>query len=67
MSELTLETVDRDEALLEAVAELYGTTRAGFLRKDGMNLGPLRSARETRAGWQCRSCRGGPDGDRSRV
>jgi hypothetical protein len=33
MSELTLETVDRDEALLEAVAELYGTTRAGFLRK----------------------------------
>ena len=32
MSELTLETVDRDEALLEVVAELYGTTRAGFLR-----------------------------------
>ena len=24
--------MDRDEALLEAVAELYGTTRAGFLR-----------------------------------
>lgn len=32
MSELTLETVDRDEALLEVVAELYGTTRASFLR-----------------------------------
>ena len=32
MSELTLETVDCDEALLEVVAELYGTTRAGFLR-----------------------------------
>ena len=33
MTDLTLETVDRDEALLEAVAELYGTTRAGFLSK----------------------------------
>ena len=32
MTELTLERVDRDEALLEAVAELYGSTRAGFLR-----------------------------------
>ena len=32
MSELTLEILDRDEALLEAVAALYGTTRAGFLR-----------------------------------
>jgi hypothetical protein len=32
MTELTLQTLDRDEALLEAVAELYGTTRAGFLR-----------------------------------
>jgi rubrerythrin len=32
MSDLTLESVDRDEALLEAVAELHGTTRAGFLR-----------------------------------
>jgi hypothetical protein len=32
MTELTLETLDRDEALTEAIAELYGTTRAGFLR-----------------------------------
>jgi hypothetical protein len=32
MRPLTLESVDRDEALLEAVSELYGTTRAGFLR-----------------------------------
>jgi Ferritin-like domain len=32
MTRLTLEAVDRDEALLEAVAELHGTTRAGFLR-----------------------------------
>jgi Ferritin-like domain len=32
MTELTLEIVDRDEALSEAIAELYGTTRAGFLR-----------------------------------
>jgi hypothetical protein len=32
VSELTLGEVDRDEALLEAVAELCGETRAGFLR-----------------------------------
>jgi hypothetical protein len=32
VTELTLQSVDRDEALLEAIAELYGTTRAGFLR-----------------------------------
>jgi hypothetical protein len=32
MTVLTLETLDCDEALLEAFAELYGTTRAGFLR-----------------------------------
>jgi Ferritin-like domain len=32
MTRLTLEAVDRDEVLLEAVAELHGTTRAGFLR-----------------------------------
>jgi len=31
-------------------------------RKDGMYLGPLRSARETRAWWQCRSCSGDPEG-----
>lgn len=33
MTELTLESVDRDEALTEAIAELCGETRAGLLRK----------------------------------
>ena len=37
MSGLTLETVDRDEALLESIATLHGSTRAGFLR--GATLG----------------------------
>jgi len=32
MTDLTLEAVDRDGALIEAVDELYGTTRATFLR-----------------------------------
>jgi Ferritin-like domain len=32
MSELTLADVDRDEALLDAIGALHGTTRAGFLR-----------------------------------
>jgi rubrerythrin len=32
MRELTLEAVDRDEALTDAIGELHGTTRAGFLR-----------------------------------
>lgn len=32
MTELTLEDVDRDEALIEAIADLHGTTRADFLR-----------------------------------
>jgi hypothetical protein len=32
MTSLTLRAVDRDEALTEAIAELYGPTRAGFLR-----------------------------------
>jgi hypothetical protein len=32
VTELTLQSVDRDEALLEAIAELHGTTRAAFLR-----------------------------------
>jgi hypothetical protein len=32
MTGLTLQALDRDEALIEAIAELYGTTRAGFLR-----------------------------------
>ena len=36
MTELTLESVDRDEALLDAVSEMYGSTRAGFLRGAAM-------------------------------
>jgi Ferritin-like domain len=32
MTPLTLRAVDRDEALTEAIAELYGPTRADFLR-----------------------------------
>lgn len=32
MTDLTLQHVDRDEVLIEAIAELHGTTRAGFLR-----------------------------------
>jgi len=32
MTPLTIRDVDRDEALGEALSELYGTTRAGFLR-----------------------------------
>jgi xanthosine utilization system XapX-like protein len=32
MSDITLADVDRDEALTEVIAELHGSTRAGFLR-----------------------------------
>jgi hypothetical protein len=32
MSDLTLRDIDRDEALTEAIADLCGSTRAGFLR-----------------------------------
>jgi hypothetical protein len=32
MSDITLADVDRDEALTEAIADLHGSTRAGFLR-----------------------------------
>jgi hypothetical protein len=32
VTELTLQSVDRDEALLEAIGELHGTTRASLLR-----------------------------------
>ena len=32
MSAPTLADIDRDEALTEAIAELCGSTRAGFLR-----------------------------------
>lgn len=38
---LTLEELDRDEALLEAVAALHGDTRADFLRKAGLGSGTL--------------------------
>jgi hypothetical protein len=41
---LTLASVDRDEALLEAVAELYGTTRAGFLRTAALGSAAMLSA-----------------------
>ena len=32
MTELTLAAVDRDEALVDAIGQLHGSTRAGFLR-----------------------------------
>jgi hypothetical protein len=32
MTDITLADLDRDEALADALGELYGTTRAGFLR-----------------------------------
>jgi hypothetical protein len=38
---LTLEQVDRDEALLEAVAALHGDTRADFLRTAALGSGVL--------------------------
>jgi hypothetical protein len=41
MTTLTLEQVDRDEALLEAVAELHGDTRADFLRTAALGSGVL--------------------------
>ena len=44
MSQLTLDHVDRDEALVEAVAELHGTTRAGFLRTAALGGAALLSA-----------------------
>jgi rubrerythrin len=40
----TLEQLDRDEALLEAVAVLHGDTRAHFLRKAALGSGALLSA-----------------------
>jgi len=44
MTELTLEMVDRDEALTEAIAELCGETRAGFLRKAALGGAAMMSA-----------------------
>jgi hypothetical protein len=41
MTKLTLEQVDRDEALLEAVAELHGDTRAEFLRSAALGSAAL--------------------------
>jgi Ferritin-like domain len=41
---LTLEQVDRDDALLEAVAELHGETRASFLRTAALGSGALLAA-----------------------
>jgi rubrerythrin len=40
----TLEQLDRDEALLEAVAVLHGDTRAHFLRKAALGSGAMLSA-----------------------
>ena len=37
----TLGEIDRDEALLEAVAELHGDTRADFLRKAAIGSGAM--------------------------
>jgi hypothetical protein len=44
MIDLTLETMDRDGALTEAVAELCGETRAGFLRKAALGGGAMLAA-----------------------
>jgi hypothetical protein len=41
MTPLTLEQIDRDEALLEAVAALHGHTRADFLRKTALGSSGL--------------------------
>jgi hypothetical protein len=44
MTPLTLEQIDRDEALLEAVAALHGHTRADFLRKTALGSSGLLAA-----------------------
>lgn len=44
MTELTLMTVDRDEALTEAIAELCGTTRASFLRTAALGSAAMLTA-----------------------
>jgi hypothetical protein len=53
VTDLTLETVDRDGALIEAVAALYDTTRAGFLRTAALGgaamLSTLRTPSEAAA------------------
>jgi hypothetical protein len=47
--DLTLEAIDRDEALLDAVAALHGDTRAEFLRGAALGSGALLSALATPA------------------
>jgi hypothetical protein len=49
MTELTLADVDRDEALGEGLAELYGTTRAGFLRTAALGGAAMLTALATPA------------------
>ncbi len=44
MTELSLQTVDRDEALADAVGQLFGSTRAGFLRTAALGSAALLSA-----------------------
>ena len=44
MSAPTLAEIDRDEALTEAIAELCGTTRAGFLRATVLGGGAMLAA-----------------------
>jgi rubrerythrin len=44
MTELTLEAVDRDEALTDAIGQLFGSTRAGFLRTAALGGAAMVSA-----------------------
>ena len=44
MSVPTLAQVDRDEALLEAIGELCGSTRAGFLRTAALGSAAMLAA-----------------------
>jgi hypothetical protein len=44
MSDLTLASVDRDDALGEAIEALHGSTRAGFLRSTALGGAALLSA-----------------------
>ena len=50
--ELTLDAIDRDEALIDAVAALHGNTRAEFLRGAVLGSGALLSALATPAAAQ---------------
>ena len=49
MSELTLQDVDHDEALTEAIAELYGSTRAEWLRGAALGGAAMLTALSTPA------------------